>query len=284
MLPFDVLIWPFITGVILMIFAAPLGSFMVWQRISFLGDTLSHLGFLGFVLSITLGMSSFVSLALIIAMSAFILALPRAQQPRDSIIMFISQSALALALVIGNGDHEILDMHMLTGELLHMTYQDAFLTFISAVIFVLILRRYWSVFLHLTLSEDFVILAGYNLFWIRFLLFSFMGYGLVLSLKMMGLLMTSVLFIGPSLLVQSSASNPFSMVKRAFCVGLCAILCGFVLHMCTGMLLSPLMTCALGGISCIWIIWHRFYAMSILKSTSAQLSHLKKQSNTCGHL
>ena len=91
-----------IAGIGVALVAGPLGCFIVWRRLAYYGDTLSHAALLGvalaflFEVNITLavfGVSACVSLALLMLQQ-------RATLSADSLLGLLAHSALALGLVV----------------------------------------------------------------------------------------------------------------------------------------------------------------------------------------
>src|SRR5690554_4870286 len=64
-------ITPLMAGLLLALVAGPLGSFVVWRRMAFFGDTLAH----GALLGITLGVLTDINLSLALIIGSVCLAL-----------------------------------------------------------------------------------------------------------------------------------------------------------------------------------------------------------------
>src|SRR5258707_12332673 len=85
--------------------AGPLGSFVVWRRMAYFGDTLAHSALLGVALGILLGVN--LNLAVVVLCIALALLLVSLQQqrrlPADTLLGIMSQCALSLGLVSTSG-------------------------------------------------------------------------------------------------------------------------------------------------------------------------------------
>ncbi|HEX7968301.1 MAG TPA: metal ABC transporter permease, partial [Stellaceae bacterium] len=81
--------------------AGPLGSFVVWRRMAYFGDTLSHSALLGVALGFLLGVN--LNLSVVVLCIALALVLVGLQQqrrlPGDTLLGIMSHSALSLGLV-----------------------------------------------------------------------------------------------------------------------------------------------------------------------------------------
>ena len=97
------LLLPLLAGLGVALIAAPLGTFVVWQRLAYFGDTLAHSALLGIVLSLMLSVK--VELAIIVSCLAVALLLGlrhRQQQlPTDTLLGIIAHSSLAFGFNFG---------------------------------------------------------------------------------------------------------------------------------------------------------------------------------------
>ena len=59
---FDILFPAWLTGIILSLITAPLGAFVVWRKMAYFGDTLSHSALLGVALGIFLQINPYIAI------------------------------------------------------------------------------------------------------------------------------------------------------------------------------------------------------------------------------
>ena len=92
---------PLLAGILLAATTGPLGSFVVWRRMAFFGDTLAH----GALLGITLGVLTDINLTLALIIGSVSLALvllPLQRGSRlssDTLLGIVSHGTLAVGLV-----------------------------------------------------------------------------------------------------------------------------------------------------------------------------------------
>ena len=98
-------------GLLVAIAAGPLGAFIVWQRMSFFGDTLAHSALLGVALGLLVGTGT--NVAVIASCMAVAVALVVMHEhtglAQDNLLAIIAHNALALGLFLrdlGNGDRQ----------------------------------------------------------------------------------------------------------------------------------------------------------------------------------
>src|SRR5690606_26910790 len=97
----DFLFYALLAGLGVALVAGPLGSFAVWRRMAYFGDTLAHSALLG----VTFGLLLDINLNIAVAVGCLLLALllVALQQNRflatDTLLGILSHSTLALGLV-----------------------------------------------------------------------------------------------------------------------------------------------------------------------------------------
>ena len=143
-LMFKIIFFGWLTGVILALTTGPLGSFIVWRRMSSFGDTLSHSSLLGIAISIIFNISSFFSVFLIMSSLTIIIAWLEKLLPFsvETIISIISHSSLSLGMILMSlisPRHEKNVTNYLFGDLLSVTEYDLVIILISSIIILTIL-------------------------------------------------------------------------------------------------------------------------------------------------
>ncbi|MCO6524731.1 MAG: metal ABC transporter permease, partial [Candidatus Schmidhempelia sp.] len=147
-----------LAGMLITMVSGPLGSFVIWRRMSYFGDTLSHASLLGVALGFLLYITPFytvLSLTLLLAIALNWLE-SKKQLPIDTLLGILAHSALSLGLVvISLMDNIRIDlMGYLFGDLLAITYQDVIQIGIGVIFISIILLYKWSSFLFITISEE----------------------------------------------------------------------------------------------------------------------------------
>ena len=98
----DFLLRALLAGIAVALLAGPLGVFVVWRRMAYFGDTLSHSAVLGVALGLLLSFN--VSLGILlssVAVAVFLLLFQgKKSQGNDALLGIISHSALSLGLVV----------------------------------------------------------------------------------------------------------------------------------------------------------------------------------------
>ena len=90
-----------LAGLGIAIIAGPLGSFVVWRKMAYFGDTLAHASLMGLALGFLLDINLYLALTVCCLAFIFILVTLQRQQlvATDTLLGILAHSALSLGLV-----------------------------------------------------------------------------------------------------------------------------------------------------------------------------------------
>src|SRR4051794_26945627 len=89
------LLWPaLVAGLLVALAAGPLGSMLVWRRLAYFGDSLSHAALLGLGLSLLLSLPGWVGIGLVCLVVALLLGLllRRPELATDTLLVLLATS------------------------------------------------------------------------------------------------------------------------------------------------------------------------------------------------
>jgi len=221
---------PLLTGVLLAAITGPLGSFVVWRRMAFFGDTLAH----GALLGITLGVLADINLTLALLVSCVILALlllPLQQGSRlssDTLLGIVSHSTLAIGLVaLSLADGIRVDlMGYLFGDLLAVELADLLMVLAAVIVMASLLGWQWRGLLASTVSPELAGIDGYPVKRLNILLVIMLALVVALAMKVVGILLVSALLVIPAASARSLARTPHQMVLWSALLGMSAVMLG----------------------------------------------------------
>ena len=161
---FDFLYYALAAGLGIAAVAGPLGSLMVWQRMAYFGDTLAHGALLGVAVGLWFSISNdFAVLVTCLALAGALIALQELHLlATDTLLGILSHSALALGLVaIALIPGARVNMEgLLFGDLLAITGAELGAIWIMAGLVLLLLWRFWSSLVAVTVHEDLAQVEG----------------------------------------------------------------------------------------------------------------------------
>lgn len=230
---FEILFPAFLTGILLSFITAPLGVFVVWRKMAYFGDTLSHSALLGVAVGIFLNVNPYIAivvLTLILAV-AMVWLEGNTQFSIDTLLGIIAHSCLSLGVVtVGLLKNVRVDlMSYLFGDLLAINYTDLIYIGIGVVIVLGTLLYFWQALLSTTVSPELAQVEGINIQKMRFILMILTALTIALSMKFVGALIITSLLIIPAATARRFAKTPETMVFCAVIISQLAIIGGLLL-------------------------------------------------------
>lgn len=228
----ELLLPSLLAGLSLTCLTGPLGTFVVWRRMSYFGDTLSHAALLGVAFGFLLNINLFYAIILVTLILAIGLLWLESQKqlPVDTLLGILAHSALSLGLVVISLMNNIrIDlMGYLFGDLLSITMFDVYQIIICVVIIGLLLVWRWNHFLFITVSEELAFSHGINVPLTKFILTILLALTIGIAMKFVGALIITALLIIPAATAKYFAKNPESMAIIAILIGMCSIIGGIL--------------------------------------------------------
>ena len=228
----ELLLPSLLAGLSLTCLTGPLGTFVVWRRMSYFGDTLSHAALLGVAFGFLLNINLFYAIILVTLILAIGLLWLESQKqlPVDTLLGILAHSALSLGLVVISLMNNIrIDlMGYLFGDLLSITMFDVYQIIICVVIIGLLLVWRWNHFLFITVSEELAFSHGINVPLTKFILTILLALTIGIAMKFVGALIITALLIIPAATAKYYAKNPESMAIIAILIGMFSIIGGIL--------------------------------------------------------
>ncbi len=222
-----------LAGLALALVAGPLGSFVVWRRMAYFGDTLSHSALFGVALGLLLDIH--LGLAVLVGCVLLALALLALQQRQplasDTVLGILAHSTLSLGLVtLSFMDSVRVDlMGYLFGDLLAVTTSDLLWILSGSSLVLLALFLLWRPLLALTVDEELASVEGVPTARLKLALMILMALVIGVAMKIVGVLLITSLLIIPAASAQRFARSPEQMALIASLLGVMAVSCGLAL-------------------------------------------------------
>ncbi len=211
----DLLVRSALAGFGVALIAAPLGCFIIWQRMSYYGSTIAHSGLLGVALGLIFAINTSAAiLAVGLVLSFFLLLLQRQKLlPVDSLLGILAHAFLAAGLIAaGTLQDQRLDlMAYLFGDILAITSQDILWIYIAAIISLCLLIWHWDQILMLSIHEELAQAEGIRTEQTRFIFMLLISMTVALAMKIVGILLITAMMIIPAATARPFASSPEQM-------------------------------------------------------------------------
>lgn len=227
------LLYALAAGLGIALLAGPLGSFVVWRKMAYFGDTLSHACLFGIALGILLQVD--LTLAVVVcclAMAMLLVIMSRNQQvATDTLLGILAHSALSLGLVtLSFMDNVRVDlMAYLFGDLLSVQPMDLLWIYGGGALVLLTLWRLWDPLLSMTISDELARVEGIRVDVLRCVLMLLIGLVIAVAMKFVGALIITSLLIIPAATARRFSQTPEQMAGFAALIGCLAVLGGLTL-------------------------------------------------------
>lgn len=226
----ELLLPGWIAGMLLVLATGPLGSFVVWRRMAYFGDTLAHASLLGIAFGFLLDINPFYTIILLTVLLALALVWleHRPHLAVDTILGIMAHSALSLGLVVVSlmAGVRVDLMSYLFGDLLAVTPEDLFVVALGVTTVMIILSWQWKALLSMTISPELAKVDGINLQRCRLILMLITALTIGVAMKFVGALIITSLLIIPAATARRFARSPEQMAVMASILGMVAVTTG----------------------------------------------------------
>ncbi|MGK6315906.1 metal ABC transporter permease [Neorhizobium sp. DT-125] len=221
-----------VAGVGVALTAGPLGCFVVWRRMAYLGDTMAHSALLGVALSLFFQINLLISVfGVAVAVSLLLLMLQRRQSlSADALLGILSHSALAIGLVLVAFMTWVrIDLvAFLFGDILAVTRTDIALIWGGGALVIAALAFLWRPLIASTVSEDVAEAEGMKPAQARLLFMLLMALVIAIAMKIVGIMLITALLIIPAATARRFSASPEVMAVAASLIGAVAVIGGLV--------------------------------------------------------
>ena len=220
----ELLLPGWLAGIMLACAAGPLGSFVVWRRMSYFGDTLAHASLLGVAFGLLLDVNPFYAVIVVTLLLAagLVWLEKRPHLAIDTLLGIMAHSALSLGLVVVSlmSNIRVDLMAYLFGDLLAVTPEDLISIAIGVAVVLGILLWQWRNLLAMTVSQDLAFVDGVKLQRVKLLLTALT---IGVAMKFVGALIITSLLIIPAATARRFARTPEQMAGIAVIIGMIAV-------------------------------------------------------------
>jgi zinc transport system permease protein len=226
----DFLLRALIGGFGVALVAGPFGSFVVWRRLAYFGETLAHSAMLGIAFGFLLQIN--LTLGILVTCQALALLLFLSQRQRllasDTLLGILSHGSLSVGLVVlafMEGVRVDLVAYLF-GDILAIGTSDLVWIFGGGGLAIAGLFWLWKPLLAITIHEDLARVEGIAVDRTNWLFMSLMALTVAVMMKVVGLLLVVSLLIIPAATARRFASNPEIMAILASAIGCLAVVGG----------------------------------------------------------
>ncbi|MEL6872499.1 MAG: metal ABC transporter permease [Pseudomonadota bacterium] len=219
-----------VAGIGVAIVTGPLGCFIVWRRLAYFGDTLSHSALLGvglaFLFEINITVAVF-AVALGVS-GALLLLSKRATLSSDALLGLLAHATLALGMVVLAFLTWVrIDlMSFLFGDILAVSKLDIVIIWIGGAAVLAVLAWIWRPLFAATVSQDLAEAEGMQPERANVVFMILLATVIAISMKIVGVLLITAMLIIPAATARRFATGPELMAVLASVIGMAAVVAG----------------------------------------------------------
>ncbi|QMV15067.1 zinc ABC transporter permease subunit ZnuB [Vibrio spartinae] len=229
----EIILPAILAGIGIALIAGPLGSFVVWRKMAYFGDTLAHASLMGLAFGFLLDIN--LNLALLVCCLAIATILVVLQRQKfiatDTLLGILAHSSLSVGLIAVSflSDVRIDLMSYLFGDLLAVTPSDLYFIWGGVLVIATLLYFIWRPLLSSTVNEELASVEGTNTDLMQLLLMLMVGLVIAVGMKFVGALIITSLLIIPAAGARRLSTTPEQMAMIASAIGTIAVLSGLYL-------------------------------------------------------
>jgi zinc transport system permease protein len=226
----DFFVRALLAGVGAALVAGPLGCFVVWRRMAYFGDTLSHSALLGVAVALLFDVNVTLAVfAVSILVALLLVALQRrATLSADSLLGLLAHSALALGLVaLGFLTWVRVDLtSYLFGDILAVSSGEVLAIWVGGALVLAVLAYVWRPLFAATVSRELAEAEGAAPDRADLIYIALMATVIALAMKIVGVLLITAMLIVPAAAARRLAGGPEQMAVLAALIGAAAAVAG----------------------------------------------------------
>jgi len=222
-----------LAGIGVALLTAPLGCFVVWQRLAMFGNSIAHCGLLGVAIGLLLSIDLTLGVIMVsLALAVLLIGLQQQKLlPQDTLLGILAHAALAAGLLAATwlGGARLDLMGYLFGDILAVSGSDLWwilggLGIVSAAMLWL-----WRPLLSISVHEELAAAEGVNVPAIRAGFMLLVAFTVALSIKIVGILLITSLLIIPAAAARAFSRSPEAMAVGAALLSAISVLAGLTM-------------------------------------------------------
>ncbi len=218
-------------GIIVALIAGTMGSFVVWRKMAYFGDSLSHSALLGIAMGLATGIS--INLSTILTCSLFAITLVWLQHKKilatDTLLGILAHASLSVGMVAISLLGKKIDIHAyLFGDILTVTTTELYWIIGGGTLVLCLLFCYWSSLVLMSIHEDLALAENINTFITQLVLMFTITIIVAVSIRIVGILLITSMLIIPAATSRQLARSPETMALFGAVFGIIAVIIGML--------------------------------------------------------
>jgi zinc transport system permease protein len=220
-------------GLGLAVVAAPLGCFVVWQRLAYFGETTAQASLLGVALALALQLDLTLGVLVVAVVVAFLLLWFTRQDvvAVDSVLGLLHHAALAAGVIATSmieGPPVDL-MGFLFGDVFAVTLWDIAWIMGGGAVVLAVVAWLWQPLLRLAVHEELAAAEGIDRERVRMVFTVLLAVTIAVAMKIVGILLVMAFLVVPAVAARPLTGSPERMVVLTAAIAAASVVAGLLL-------------------------------------------------------
>ncbi len=238
-----------LAGLLVSLMAGPMGCFVVWRRMAYFGESLSHSALLGLGLGLLFGLNLNIAVFIVCFLFASLLTYLRERRilAIDTLLGILAHASLAAGLLLISFME--LPAYTLTsylfGDILLIQNSDLWLLGAASIIVLTLLLYNWSSFILISINKELAQAEGLPVYAMELLFMFLITVVVATSIRFVGILLITSMLIIPAAGARQISKSPKMMALLSIALSMMATLAGFSLSILYDLATAPaIVVCA----------------------------------------
>lgn len=218
-----------VAGIGIALVTGIMGCFVVWRRMAYFGDSLSHSALLGIVIGLMTGLPMNIGIIIVCSLFAVLLLWLQSRKilSSDTLLGILAHASLSIGIVAFSFTEQNIDLHsLLFGDILTVSWQEIIWIYGGGLVILCTIWRFWTSLLLSTISEELAIAEGINSFIMNMIFMFLMTIIVAVSMRVIGALLITSLLIIPAATARQFSRSPTQMAAQSALFGVIAVILG----------------------------------------------------------
>ena len=224
------LIRAFVAGIGVAILAAPLGCFVVWQRMAYFGEAVAQASLIGVALGLAIQADLTASALVVSAVMALLLIVLSRQSlvPLDSLLGLLAHAALAVGVISASlVQGPAVDLlGYLFGDIFAVSAGDLWWVFGGGAVILAALAWLWQPLLSIAVHEELAAAEGIPRDLVKGVFVVLLALAIAIAIKIVGILLAIAFLIMPAAAARPLSGTPERMALLAGVIAVVGVIVG----------------------------------------------------------
>lgn len=222
-------------GIGVALLAAPLGCFVVWQRMAYFGEAVAQASLIGIALGLAFH-TDLTASALVVSAAMALLLIVLARQslvPLDSLLGLLAHAALAIGVISASlVQGPAVDLlGYLFGDIFAVSTSDLWWVFGGGAVVLAALAWLWRPLLSIAVHEELAAAEGVRRDFVKAVFVLLLALAVAIAIKIVGILLAIAFLIMPAAAARPLSATPERMALLAGAIAVAGVLIGLRLSL-----------------------------------------------------